>query len=275
MDEFDHLLRRGGWELVDPAPVAAEHPETFMLPSPEELVALGPGNRVRVTVRTATIADPVRDRMDSYDQQGRPVLVPILERMWAIVIERDGDLLECALEGYPFGTHTRLLPMDRIRIPVGYVIATTTPVEDFAHFSDFLAEFENDPARPQVDPSAPVDPLEPPRLRNDQQAVVDRTGAPGHPPLPFARVLLSRNVTPESVPLYGMRSDPRPERGDCGWTFFTGPPDLDQVAETVGFDIVTVQEAVGRHRGILAYLAMAPGWAFSLFDDGDDVYPVD
>lgn len=273
--EIESLVRRGGWELMDPGPSAAENPGTFELPGAEELAALRPGSVVRAMFRTATIADPVRDGVDPYDELGRPVLVPITERMWAIVIGRDGDLLECVMDNHPYGTHTRLLPMDRVRIPVRHVIATTAPVPDHREITDFLAKWESDPDNPQIDPTTPVDPLGPPRLRSDQQAIVDRTGVPAHPPLPFAKVLVSKNVTPESVPVYGMRSDPRPERQDCGWVFFTGPPDLDRVARTVGFDVVTVQDAVARHPRILAYLAMAPGWAFILFEDGDDVYPVE
>ena len=275
VSEIENLLRRGGWELVDPAPLAAENPETFEMPSPDDLAALRPGRRVRATFRTATIADPVRDGVDPYDQQGRPVLVPITERMWLIVIGCKGDLLECVMNNHPYGTHTRLLPMDRVRIPISHLIATTSPVTDYQEFADFLAKWESDPENPQIDPTTPVDPLGPPRLRSDQQAVVNRTGVPAHPPYSFAKVLVSKNVTPEAEPMYGARFDPKPERDDCGWVFFTGPTDLNEVSETVGFNVLSLQEAVERHPKILAYLAMAPGWAFTLFHDGDDVYTTD
>ncbi|WP_420113920.1 immunity protein Imm33 domain-containing protein [Pseudactinotalea sp.] len=274
MNEVEALLARGGWALEDPRPTAAAHPDTFELPTAGELAALGPGSVVRAIFRIVTIADPVRDGAAPYDDHGRPVLVPFGERMWAIVIGREGDVLECAMDNHPFGTHTRLLPNDRVRIPVSHVIATAAPLPDFDEFLAFLARWESDPENPMTDPTTPMDPLAPPRLRRDQQAVVDRSGAPAHPSIPFARVLLSKNVTPDSVPLYGARFEPKPERGDCGWVFFTGPPDLDEVSRTVGFSVVTVQEALGRHPQIQPYLALAPGWGFTLFNDADDLYPV-
>lgn len=274
MTDIDELLASGGWALIDPRPMAAQHPDTFELPSAAELATLGPGSLVRAQFRTLTIADPVRDRRAPYDSEGRPVLVPIVERMWAIVIDRDGEVLECAMDNHPFGTHTRLLPNDRVRIPTDHVIATSDPVPDLAGFLQFLQRWENDPANPGVDPRTPIDPLVPPRLRSDQQAVVDRTRSPAHPPIPFAKALMSRNVTADSVPLYGARFTPRPEREDCGWIFFTGPPDLDEVMRTAGFDVVMLQEALRRHPAILPYLAMAPGWGFTLTGAGDDIYPV-
>lgn len=274
MTEVEALLARGGWALEDPRPSAAAHPDTFELPAPDVLAALGPGSVVRAVFRTVTIADPVRDTVSPYDDQGRPVLVAIGERMWAIVIGREGDLLECAMDNHPFGTHTRLLPNDRVRIPVSHVIATAPPLPDLEDFLAFLARWESDPAHPPSDPTAPVEALSRPRLRSDQQAVVDRTGVPAQPSIPFAKALMSKNVTPESVPLYGARFEPRPERGDCGWVFFTGPPDLDEVSRTVGFDVVTLQQAHERHPRIQPYLAVAPGWGFTLFGDSDDLYPV-
>lgn len=275
MTEVEELLARGGWALEDPRPRAAANPDTFELPTAAEVADLGPGSVVRALFRTATIADPVRDHAAPYDDQGRPVLVPFSERMWASVIERDGDVLECAMDNMPFGTHTRLLPNDRVRIPVSHVIATAAPLPDLEKFLAFLERWESDPANPMTDPTTPMDPLAPPRLRSDQQAVVDRTGAPAHPSIPFARALMSKNVTPESVPLYGARFQPKPDRGDCGWVFFTGPPDLDEVSRTVGFYVLTLQQALERHPRIQPYLAVAPGWGFTLFPEGDDLYRID
>lgn len=273
MTEIADLLARGGWELQDPRPSAAQHPDTFELPTQQDLAALQPGSLVRAIFRTVSIADPVRDDLAPYDEQGRPVLVVMTERMWAIALSSDGQVLECVMDNHPFGTHTRLLPNDRVRIPLTHVIATGAPIPDLDRFYEFLAAWENDPQNPMVDPSTPVDPLGPPRIRHDQQQVVDRTGTPAHPSIPFARVLVSKNVTPELLPLYGQRYEPNPERADCGWVFFSGPPDVGQVAETIGFDIVTLQEAHRRHPNIQPYLAMAPGWAFTLLPGGtDDIY---
>ncbi|GAB2601998.1 immunity protein Imm33 domain-containing protein [Pseudactinotalea suaedae] len=273
MTEIEALLSHGGWQLMDPRPLAAEHRGTFELPTAAALAALQPGSLVRAMFRTATIADASRDGVGPYDVHGRPVLVEIVERMWGIVIGRDTETLEVALDNHPFATHTRLLPHDRVRIPSTFVIATGEPVPDLPRLTAFLAAWESDPANPRIDPTTPVDPLSPPRLRRDQQEVVNRIGVPAHPPVPFSNVLVSRNVTPDSVPLYGARFEPQPARRDCGWVFFTGPPDLQQVSETVGFDVLTLQAAQQRHPKIQPYLAMAPGWGFTLFPEGDDIYP--
>lgn len=274
MTEIEALLCRGGWDLVDPRPIAAQHPDTFTLPTCADLAALRPGSLVRAAFRTVTIADPVRDQRDPYDEQGRPVLVAITERMWAIVVAGDDESLACVMDNHPFATHTRLLPHDRVQIPLTHVIATGDPIPDLAGLHEFLAAWENDPQHPLVDPRTPVDPLGPPRIGGSQARVVERTGVPAHPPIPFANVLVSKNVTPESVPLYGARFEPVPERGDCGWVFFTGPPDLEKVAQTIGFEVLTLQAAQQRHPRIQPYLAMAPGWGFTLLPDGaDDIYP--
>ena len=34
---LDAVLAHGGWLLIDPRPVAAAHPDTFEMPTPEEL----------------------------------------------------------------------------------------------------------------------------------------------------------------------------------------------------------------------------------------------
>lgn len=274
MEETDALLRRGGWKLVDPRPIAAEHPDTFELPDPATLAALEPGSVVRAMFRTATIADVSRDGFGPYDKQGRPVLVPITERMWGIVISVDGDVLECALDNLPMATHTRLLPNDRVRIPVTHVIATGEPIPDLGQFLEFLERWESDPEAPAEPPTAPVDPLAPPRIRTDQQQVCDRVGVKAQPPFPFGYVLLGNDVTPESTLVHGARFDPDRERGDCGWIVYAGEADFETMAQTVGCQVVTLQRALQAHPGILPYVALPPGWGFTLAGGADDVYPI-
>lgn len=274
MTETAALLQRGGWELVDPRPIAAEHPDTFELPSPSDLAALAPGSLVRATFRTVSIADVSRDGLDPYDEDGHPVLVPITERMWAIVISVDGEELECALDNHPMATHTRLLPNDRVRIPLTHVIATGDPVPDLGEFLEFLERWEKDPQAATEPPTAPVDPLTPPRIRTDQQQVCDRAGVKAQPPYPFGYVLLGNDVTPESTLVHGARFEPDTERGDCGWIVYAGEADFETMAETVGCQVVTLQQALQAHPGIAPYVALPPGWGFTLDGGADDLYPI-
>ena len=96
--ELTELLARGGWRINDPRPTAAAHPDTFELPTPEQLAALGPGSLVRARFDLVTMADVSRDRIPPYDEEGRPVLVVHGERMWLVVTGVADGVADCILE---------------------------------------------------------------------------------------------------------------------------------------------------------------------------------
>ncbi|MEV5002374.1 immunity protein Imm33 domain-containing protein [Nocardioides sp. LML1-1-1.1] len=268
------LLARGGWELDDPRPVAAAHPETFELPSAADLAALVPGSPVRALFRLATIADAARDARTPYDDQGHPVLVPHVERMWAVVTAVDDDAVECLLDNQPYATHTSLTLFDRLRIPLTHLIATGTPRPDLAEHLAFVARMAEQDERPAAQ-DTPVDPHAAPRVRGDQQGVCERAGVRAEPAWPFGAALLARDVTPEVAMLHGARFPPNPERRDTGWVFFAGDGDFEEVAATVGFDVVMLQQASQAHPAIWPRSVLPPGWGFSVGDGVDDLYPVE
>lgn len=278
-ENMDELLARGGWELVDPQPIAAEHPDTFELPDAAQLASLAPGSMVRASFRVATIADAARDGLSPYDAEGRPVLVSMVERMWAIVLDVDSETVDAVLTNQPYGTHTSLEIHTRLRIPLTHLIAVGDPIDDLPDFLVFLERWESD--GPPNDPSCAVDPAAPPRIRRDQQEVCDRAGVRAEPPNPFSLALLAKDVSVESSPVHGARFEPRPERGDSGWVFFAGDTDFDEVAERVGFDVVRLQEAHGRSPAIWPHVALPPGWGFTAAGGHDedagesDVYAIE
>ncbi len=272
---LEDLLAHGGWELVDPRPVAAEHPDTFELPDAPTLAALRPGSQVRAMFRLASIADVARDGLAPYDAQGRPVLVPQTERMWLIVTGVADGAVDAVLQNQPYATHTRLTVHDRVRVPSSHLIATAAPIEDYDGFLAFLARWEADPSFPADGPTAAVDPLAGPRIRGDQQAVCDAAGARPEPAWPFGAALLARNVTPDSRIVHGARFPPRPDRQDTGWVFFADSADFQEVADTVGFDVVRLQEVHQAHPAAWPYVALPAGWGFTLAEGEDDVYQVD
>lgn len=270
------LLAHGGWELLDPRPTASQHPDTFAMPTEAELAALQPGSMVRAMFQVVTIADVVRDGLAPYDEAGRPQLVTQVERMWAIVLGVDDDLVECTLDNLPFGTHTRLLPNDRLQIPLSHLIATGAPIADFDDYLAFLARWEADPENPGTDPTSPMDALAPPRMRSDQQEVCERVGARAEPPWPLGSGLLAKNVTPDSLLVYGARFPADAERRDTGWVVFADNDDFDEVSKTVGFTVATLQEMYQAHPGIWPYISLPTGWGFTLAAGTEhDVYPVE
>lgn len=268
------LLARGGWELIDPRPVAAEHPDTFELPSAEQLAALVPGSLVRAMYGLVTIADAARDARPPYDDRGHPVLVTQVERMWAVVTEVDGDAVECVLDNQPHATHTSLTLFDRLRLPLSHLIATDPPRPDLAEHLAFVARMAEQDERPAAQ-ATPVDPQAPPRIRGDQRVVCERAGVRAEPAWPFGAALLARNVTPEVTILHGARFPPHPERRDTGWVFFADDADFEAVAANVGFDVVMIQDASRAHPAIGPRTALPPGWGFSVGEGVDDVYEVE
>lgn len=271
--DLGDLLARGGWELVDPRPVAAENPDTFELPGADRLAGLQPGDQVRAMFRLATIADVARDGRPPYDAQGRPVLVTHVERMWLIVTGVADGYVDGVLENQPYATHTRLTVNDRVRVPLSHLIATERPIDDYDGFLAFLERWEAD--APAEGPTTPVDPLAGPRIQGSQQAACDRVGVRPEPAWPFGGALLARNVTPESAVVHGARFEPRPDRQDTGWVFFADSADFEEVANTVGFDVVRLQEVHRAHPAAWPYIALPAGWGFTLADGAEDVYQVE
>ncbi len=266
------LLARGGWELVDPRPVAAEHPDTFEMPSAADLAGLQRGSLVRAMFLLADIADVSRDALAPYDDGGRPVLVTHVERMWAVVIGREGDRVSCLLDNQPYATHTSLEVFDRIDLPLSHLIATQPADRDLGEYLALVDRMAAEDRRPSGS-ATPVDSAAPPRIRGDQRAVCERAGVRAEPPSLFGAALVARDVRPDAPVLHGARMEPDAERRDTGWLFLCGD-DFEEVAQTVGFDVVTVQQACRAHPAILARLALPVGWGFTVADGVDDLYEV-
>ncbi|HVK27978.1 MAG TPA: hypothetical protein VM575_06540 [Nocardioides sp.] len=271
--DLGDLLARGGWELLDPRPIAAEHPDTFELPTSDELARLEPGSLVRAMFRLADIADFSRDGVAPYDESGRPVLVTHVERMWAVVTGRDGDRVTCLLDNQPYATHTSLELFDGLSLPLSHLIATGEVRPELSEHLAFVERMAAEDERP-AGSATPVDPAGRPRIPGDQQGICDRAGVRAEPPSPFGLALVARNVTAGGGVLQGARFEPAPERRDTGWVFFCGD-DFETVTQTVGFDVVTVQEAARAHPDIRARLALPVGWAFSVGEGVDDLYEVE
>ena len=270
---LEQVLEHGGWLLIDPGPTAAAHPDTFAMPTPEELAALRPGSGVKVMFRLADLTDSVRDRLLAHGVDDPPRLCTVTERMWLVVLRRDGDLLTCVLDNQPYAAYSRLVVGAEVTVPVGYVIATGTGPDDL---DAYLAQNEQSglPRLPEVETTRPEDPTRWPSIRADQSEVCRRAGVWPAPPWMFASMLVARDLSPEREPVHGARFHAEPDRGDCGWVVFAGYESMDAVADGPGFDIVTVQQACARDRRILRYLALPQGWGFTAASHGDDVHPV-
>lgn len=113
--EVARLIAGGGWALDDVQARHAAHPDTFLLPSADDLAGLSPGTCARLIFAVADQADPVRDGLDPYDGAGAPNLVVSFERMWVWVREVDADGLTGVLQNLPMATHTRLVPGASVR----------------------------------------------------------------------------------------------------------------------------------------------------------------
>ena len=138
------------------------------MPSAEELAALGPGSGVKVIFRLADLTDSVRDRVLAHGLDEPPRLCTVTERMWLVVVRRNGDLLTCVLDNQPYAAYSRLVVGAEVTVPVAYVIATGTGPDDLAGYLaqndenglPRLPESETtrpeDPRRMAVDPGRPV-----------------------------------------------------------------------------------------------------------------------
>lgn len=261
------LLARGGWELVDPRPTAAEHPDTFQVPTDDELSALGPGDVVRAMYRVATIADVARDGLSPWAPDGTPNLTSQVERMWGVVISADADDLAVELTNLPFGTHTSLVAGDKIEMPRSHVISIAEPVTDFPEWEKTAA------ARPTLTETDPVAPTATPRMTQDQQAVVEQAGVERpEPPSPFAVALVAKDLTADSELIHGARFDARHEGNDSGWMFFAGDVDMEEVAAGVGFAVMPLAELHSLCPRVWPYVALPTDWGFSMDLTEDEVY---
>lgn len=269
------VLAHGGWLVVDPRPIAAAHPDTFELPTPDELAAIRPGTAVRAIVALADQADHVRDSLAPYDEAGRPQLVVANERMWFVVLERDELAVETLLDSQPLATHTRLGKATRVRLPLTHLIALDEGPDDLPGYLSWIADLGFRPV-PESAAAVPEDPHRPPTLRPSEQAISQRFGVAAERPWLFARCLVADDVSDSAAPpLYGARFAPQSDRGDCGWTIWASDADLESVSTTVGFSTITVQELAERRGDVLPYLVLPPGWGFTLAPGHEEAYPID
>ncbi len=274
------VLAHGGWRLLDPGPIAGDgiarqDPDTAEMPPPEERSALGRGWLVRALFELADLADPVRDGAEPY-ADGLPHLVLATERMWLVVLGRDGQTLDCMLDHKPYAAYTRLCPGARIALPTSHVIAIAPPREE-GDLEAYLADLAalGLPLLDEAEHTRAEDPTRWPSVRDDQSEVCRGAGVWPHPPWPSSRLLVATDLTVKRTPLHGGRLTPAPDRGDNGWVVFAGYDSMDEVSAGPGFEVVSVQDAAARRPDLLPYLALPPGWGFTTGPAGDEVYPID
>ncbi|WOF44459.1 DUF2185 domain-containing protein [Sphingopyxis indica] len=94
----------GRYEIEDPRPIAAEAPYTFYLPSENELLAVSPGDLVKLIFRSIP---------DSSEWGA--------ERMWVIVTAAEGAWLTGTLDNHPLDM-PQLKAGDRVTFARGHII---------------------------------------------------------------------------------------------------------------------------------------------------------
>ena len=106
MGSFRDRLRGwfGRYAIEDPRPIAAEVPYTFYLPSENELLAVSPGDLVKLTFRS----------IPDSDEWGA-------ERMWVIVTAAKGARLTGLLDNHPLDM-PQLNAGDRVTFTRGHII---------------------------------------------------------------------------------------------------------------------------------------------------------
>jgi len=95
-----HLRKRwfGRYEIDDPQPIAVDAPYTYFLPSENELLALAPGDQVKLLFRSI----PPGPKFE-------------VERMWVTITDVDGDRISGELDNVPFD-----MPQIRLGDPVSF-----------------------------------------------------------------------------------------------------------------------------------------------------------
>lgn len=270
----DELLPRGGWAIDDARARAAANPTSFILPRDETLTRIEPGMQVAAIVMVCDQADPVVDGVEPWAEDGRPNLVVGHERLWFWVRAIGGSGADASVLGVladdPIATHTRLVAGAQVRIPLEQLVdVVTTPSTPMDEELTAMQELGRVLVSPE-ETSLPEDPTRPPTIDPAMAEIARHHGVrPERPfPAPVVRLMLGRTAVHGARPLYGGRSRPNPERGDCGWTIWSGDPDLHTASEADGFDVVAVTELHDRCRDAWPFLALPPGWTFSI--DPDD-----
>ena len=269
----ERVLAHGGWELDDVQARHAANPDTFRLPSDEELAGLVPGTCARLIFTITDLADPVRDGTEPYGRAGRPNLVLGHERMWVWVEQASGETLVGVLQNLPAATHTRLVAGARVSFRRGDVIDVelAPPVTMEDELSAMAAV--GFPVLDEAVTLVPEDPNRLPTVAPDQAAVCERFGVRPERPWAFSRCLVGRSVAPGTWPLFGFRALPVPERQDCGWNIGALHSDMRDADAADGFEVVDVADVRARRGDAWRYLALPPGWGFVLGADGyEDVY---
>lgn len=275
----EDLIAHGGWLIGDAQARHTANPESFWLPSTDQLAQLVPGTTARLIFQIADQADPVVDGVDPYDADGYPNLVVAHERMWVWVESANNAGTDPTLVGVlmnmPIATHSRLVPGARVRFRPRDVI--DVDLEPEAAMEDEL-RWMTEHGLPLLDEdfvASPEDPLRNPTIAPSQAEICERYGVrPQRPsPTPFVRCLVGRSLADGVWPVFGGRSRPKPERSDSGWIIWAVHSDMQAAANADGFEVVPVTEVKARSEVAWRYLALPPGWAFVLGPDGfEDVY---
>jgi len=272
-DDLAGLVAHGGWELDDVQARHRANPDTFWLPPDDELDQLVPGTNARLIFRLLDQADPVRDGLDPYAPTGAPNLVGAHERMWLWVEQVSDDGLVGVLKNLPVATHTRLVPGARVRFQRHDVIDLDLAVD--SSMADELAAMAEIgfPVLDEEVVTAPEDPERRPSIAPSQAEVCQRAGVRPERPWAFSRCLVGRSVADGVWPIYGMRWVPDPDKGDCGWSLWAVNENMEEAAETDGFDVISVQDVQSHGSDAWRFLALPLGWGFVLGPDGyEDVF---
>lgn len=267
------LLVRGGWTLDDAQARHRENPDTFWLPSEDELRALEVGHSARLIFAVADLADPIRDGIDPYSVDGTSNLVVSHERMWVWVERIEDDALVGVLQNLPVATHSNLVPGARVRFGLRDIIDLDLepPVE---MHEDIRAM--TDTGFPILDEAVAlgaVDPERTPAIAPNQLEVCRDAGVRPERPWYFARCLIDRAASDGVWPLYGVRFKPRADRDDSGWSLWSRHPNMEDVVAEHGFDVIHIGDVRKRCGPSWRFLALPPGWGFVSGPDGyEDVF---
>ena len=264
------LLRSGGWELDDAQARHRANPETFWLPSGEDLQRIEVGHAVRLILRLSDLADEIRDGIEPYSHEGVANLVVSHERMWLWVEQTEGDVLVGVLQNVPLATHSNLVPGSRVRFHLNDVIDfdTEPPVEMHEELTA-MAKI-GFPVLDEAEALAVVDRNRVAAIAPSQLEICQRAGVQPQRPWDFAKCLIDRAAADGVVPLFGARWKPDRDRGDCGWVLWSTYPDMQDAADDHGFDIVHIADIRSRCEPMWRFLALPPGWAFTIAPDGKE-----